>query len=317
MGRRASVRAVAALVVASGCNALTGVDDLERVDGVNPNPVALPEAAASDWGNDARVYELGDASADVSFEGAFDAGGIYTGGIDAGDAGGTDARPSLCSGLTVLWRFDGKATSAQGDAPTNNAVNIGYGPGKFGQAIAVPDNQHVEYSAQRGGQPLILPAQGTVSMWVQAGDWSYPCSGGPYHTFFALDQDDLYLSCQPKGGLQPQDGLGIWLNGPNTWVNTWIGPQGGWASGFNHLAATWSQSTPQTSIVLNASVANTTTAAWTPVHPTATTFFLSFPNEPAGAYLDDVAVWTRPLSGSEIDALDGANKSVGDMCGLP
>jgi hypothetical protein len=290
-----------------GCNMITGVDQLERVDSLGDNPTPNPDAetssdAAEDDGghfSDAHVHGLDDASAN------FDATPTPF------DAGGIDAGASVCQGLTTLWRFDGKPTSSQNDAP-KNSPNFSYGQGKFGQAMTVPNNQHVEYNAQRGATPIVLPTQGTVSLWVKTSTWNYPCQTME-HTFFSLDSDGVFSDCYPTGE------LGVWIQtGPNSGVGASIVAQNGqWTNGYNHIVATWSQSPPSMSYVFNATITNTTTDAWTSPHPAVTTFYLSYPDEPIGSYLDDVAIWNRPITNAEIAAIYGAGKSIGDLCGLP
>jgi hypothetical protein len=301
MSRRLSARFCLGIATAAfGCNAMTGVDQLERNDNLDDqHPIV--------GGDDASVYaadaHTGDARARIP-----DDGGASEGASPLFDAGGADAGTTFCD-FTTLWRFDGKTESSQGDNPVNNP-SLGYGGGKYGQAIQIPNTSHLEYSGQRSGKAIVLPNQGTVSMWIKAG-WSYPCDG--VHTFFALDSDSLYMDCEKPGA------LGLWLDLPNmTYVGASVsGLNGAWTTDYNHMVATWSQTPPQMTVVLNANMANTTTTAWTPPHPNVNIFYLSFPTEPAQAALDDVAIWTRAVSNAEIGAIHGAGKSIGDVCGLP
>jgi hypothetical protein len=309
MGRvgtaRLSVLFAAAVV---GCNMITGVDQLERVDGLGgdtstPTPDATAPDPGSDGGqfSDARVHGLEEASASVDSA------------PQPFDAGTADAGATVCQGLTTLWRFDGKAASSQGDAP-KNSPNIDYGAGKFSWGLSLPNSdQYLEYNAQRGATSIVLPTQGTVSMWIKNADghWTYPCHDN--HAFFAFDYDGMWMDCEDTGL------LGLWLEtGSNTRIGAALVAQNGrWTNDYNHLVATWSQSPPSMGIVLNASVTNMTTDWTTPPHSSVTTFLLSYPNAPMNVFLDDVAIWDRPLTNAEIATVYGAGKSIGDVCGLP
>jgi hypothetical protein len=308
MGRRSSARlAVLVAAAVAGCNMITGVDQLERVDlggPSGPEPDASQTGPLPDAGvfSDARAHDFQDASVPLDATPTpFDAGG------------GADAGATVCQGLTTLWRFENKATSSQGDAPSNNP-SINYGTGKFGSALQLPNsNQDLEYNAQRGGTPIVLAAQGTVSMWIKNvnGQWTYPCHQD--HLFFGLDQDGIYTGCGDPGV------LGLWLDTSQTTSvgASLVAQNGEWTSGYNHLVATWSQSPASMGVVFNAIITNTTTTSWTPPRPSITTFYLSAPNAPMSVFLDDVAIWNRPLTNAEIATIYGVGKSIGDVCGLP
>jgi hypothetical protein len=308
MGRPFSARlAIVVAAAVAGCNLITGVDQLERVDGLGGG--SGPGADGSDIGplpdaghfSDAHVHDLQDASV------PFDAAGTP---FDAGSGG--DAGATVCQGLTALWRFDGKVVSSQGDTPTNGG-NPNYGQGKFGQGMSLSNSQFLRYAAARSGTPFVLPTEGTISVWMSSSSWSYPCHNN--HGFIGLDDgNSIYTDCEPDGV------LGVWLDlSATTYVGASLVSQNGeWTNGYNHLVATWSQSPPSMAIVLNASVSNSTTAAWTPPSPNVQTFVLSgAPQAPMGVYLDDLAVWTRPLTNAEIATIHGAGKSIGDVCALP
>jgi hypothetical protein len=312
MGMGTSVRArtlTAIACAAIGCNALTGVNDLVPVD----QPVATSSDAGGSLDGQPPPPPVGDAGATPDGHGhLLDDGALLDSQtippvvLDAA----TDAS-TVCTGLTMLLRFDNKTTSAEGDSPTNTP-QIQFSPGKFGEAVAFPTNQHLEYAAQRAGNAILLPGEGTVSIWVRSLSWSAPCNNK--HTFFALDTDGLYLDCEPQGV------FGEFLDLQKTFVGVELPPpsaNGSWTGNYNHLVGTWSQTPARMSVTLNGNVGAETTAAWSPPHPTVSTFFISFPNEASGASFDDVAVWTRKLSAQEIAGIYAANRSIGDVCGLP
>jgi len=291
---------VGALAWAIGCNALSGVDDLVPVeysshDGGRdvtaprdaPPPPPPPDGHVHDFdaalGGDSALQPLP-------------------------DAGVVDANAGLCEGLTMLLRLDGTTTSAQGAIPLA-ATGVQFVPGKFGQALIASTTQ-VDYDSKAG--TIASPSRGTVSMWIDS-QWELPCDAT--RTFFGVDDNGVYMECEKPGY------LGLWVDiDPDTSVAAEITPASGvsvWSNGWNHLVATWSSSPPSLTITLNGAVGQATTAPWTPPDTVPTVFHLLDSDFPALANIDDVALWTRPLSPAEIQTIFLAGTSVGDVCKLP
>ncbi len=280
-----------------GCNALSGVDDLVQVD------------TPRDAGRDAT------SSADAPSESAADARTHDFDAADPGDgapqpladAGVVDANAGLCDGLTMLLRLDGTTASAQGALP-KSSTGVQFAAGKFGQALLANTTQ-VDYDPKGGA--VVSPREGTVSMWIDS-QWELPCNKP--HPFFGVDDTGVYMDCEPPGY------LGVYVDtSPSTSVYAAIAPASGatvWSKGWNHLVATWSTSPPSLTITLNGTVGQQTNAPWNPPDPVPTVFHLANSAYPAAANVDDVAVWTRPLSAAEIQTIYLAGASVGDVCKL-
>jgi Concanavalin A-like lectin/glucanases superfamily len=149
-------------------------------------------------------------------------------------------------------------------------------------------------------------------MWIDS-EWELPCN--QWHPFFGLDDTGVYMDCEPPGY------LGVYVDiDPNTFVYANITPESGqsvWSNGWNHLVATWSSSPPSLSITLNGAVGQTTTSPWSPPDPVPGVVHVTSSTDPALASIDDVAVWTRQLSPTEIQTIYLAGASVGDLCKLP
>ena len=287
-------------VSAIGCNALSGVGDLIEV------PAQSTTHAARDG---AATVHVPDAHA-VS-----DAPNIE---LDASDASVAEAGLGLCDGLTVALRFDGSLVSAQGQLPLGSTTpGETYSAGKFGQAVLFTngDTPYVEYASTQDTTTVASSSIGTVSMWVKpVGGWSPPCGNGtaknPGWAFWWLDDFGVGGDCSPD--------LGIWLTVDNTGTSdfgatlsnapTWT------ADDFNHLAYTWT--TTQLAITLNGTASQVLTQAYSPPDPVAAYVAFGTGNG-TFSYYDDVAMWSRVLSPTEIEAVHVAGKSLADLCGLP
>ena len=289
--------AAAPLVWAVGCNALSGVDDLVPViyaDAASAGRDAA-EAAIPPGPSDARVHD-------------FDAlEGRDAAPTPLGDAGVVDAS-SICTGLTLLARFDGTTTTAQG-AASKSQTGVKFGSGKFGQSLAATGATQVDYDAKQGA--VASSSEGTASMWIKS-EWTFPCNNP--HPFFGLDDTGVYTDCEPPGY------LGVYVDfSAKTGIGASIPPVSGqatWTTSWNHLVATWSQGSPALTITLNGAAGQSTTATWTPPDAVANVIHVASSGTSPGALLDDVAVWTRPLSPAEIQTIYLAGVSVGDVCKL-
>ncbi len=284
---------------AIGCNAISGVNDLDRV--------AAPEAGGG--GGVDVVTPPVDASepADVRTH-DFDAIAPVDGAQTIPDAGVVDANAGLCEGLTLMLRLDGTTTSSQGTVPSSS-TGVKYVTGKFGQALNATGTTQVDYPASPG--PIVSSSQGTMSMWIDS-QWELPCNNP--HLFFGVDDNGVYMDCEPPGYL----GLYVDLSA-SSGVSASIDPSSGrsvWTTGWNHLVATWSSSPPSLSITLNGAVGQQTSAPWSPPDPVAAVLHLASSGTSSGADIDDVAVWTRPLTAAEIHTIYLAGTSVADVCKL-
>jgi hypothetical protein len=285
-------------VWAAGCNAISGLDDLVpvvyadaaagRKDVAEASPLPGPSDAHL---HDFDAIDLRDAAP-----------------TPLGDAGVVDANSGLCVGLTLLARFDGTTTTAQGDAPKQH-TGVQFAAGKFGQALAATGATQVDYDAKQG--TVASSSEGTASMWIKS-DWGFPCNNP--HLFFGIDDTGVYTDCEPPGY------LGVYVDfSAKTGIGASIPPVSGqatWTTSWNHLVATWSRGAPALTITLNGAVGQSTTATWTPPDAIANIIHVSSSGTSPGATLDDVAVWTRPLSAAEIQTIYLAGTSVGDVCKL-
>lgn len=95
-----------------------------------------------------------------------------------------------------------------------------------------------------------------------------------------------------------------------------------WKTDWNHIVETWSRSSPTITFTLNGATGDAsvtrreTDAGWTPQFPNVAYIRISSNATPDDAAYDDVALWGRPLSLAEIEAVYGANAPLGDLCGL-
>ncbi len=285
---------------AAACNALSGVNDLTEVgDGFDagafdrlapPRDTAAPPPPPSD----AHVHDFDAFAQD-------DASLI--------DAGTVDANAGLCDQLTMLLRFDGTTNSSQGQAAAS-ATGVGFAAGKFGQALNANGRVQVDYSANAGA--TVSSTRGTVAMWLNT-QWSIPCNAN--HLFCGIDDTGLYMDCEPPGYLgvyvdqPPSSSVGPNLP-PASSQPVWV--KGGW----NHLVATWSLSPPLITITLNGSLVQQSVLPFTVPNPVAAVFHVASSGTPTLALIDDVAVWTRPLSAAEIHTVYLSTTSMGDVCSL-
>ena len=293
---------------AIGCNALSGVGDLTEV------PSQLTTDASHDVTSPKEDAGVGQVHVSDAHAGS-DAPTIL---LDANEASVAEAGLGLCNGLTMVLRFDGSLTSAQGQ-PRRTTITPGesYSSGKFGQAVLFTSGQtpYVEYDATHTTTTVVSSSIGTVAMWVKpVGGWSPPCGNGtpnnPGWAFWWLDDFGVGGDCSPD--------LGIWVTVDTTGNNDFgatLSSAPTWNAGdFNHLAYTWT--TTQLSVTLNGTTSQALTQTYTPPDPVAAYVAFGTSNG-TFSYYDDVAMWSRVLSPVEIQAVHVAGKSLADLCGLP
>ena len=282
----------------AGCNALNGTGNLveAKTDSTQDEAGASVEAGkpaegggATDGGAGARAHDAhapNDSAATV---------------IDASEASLAEAGTGLCSGLAMVMRFDGVLTTAQGQQPSS-APSVSYTDAVYGKAVVLA-NAPVAYA----GNHLSIQA-GTISMWI-AGSWDAvndPCPGIEFWSF----DGDPYTYCSNDSS---NDWYGFGVDSANQYAELYNSAP--WQNGFNHVVASWSQSPPRLTFTVNGTTVENT-ASWT--HAAITTFLLSGATNPIPAIaVDDVAIWTRQLSPTEIAAVQSAGKSIADVCSLP
>jgi hypothetical protein len=301
------------------CNALTGVGELATTDdapciGIACTPV-VPDGSVSV--DEAAITPRNDASAE-------DARVDGSGGDAASD---TFTRPSYCTGIVLYARFDGTLATAQGQA-ADSPPALSFVPGKYGNAAAITGNNQVFY-AQGGANALKYPTapEGTAVMWVKA-QWTWPSNVDrvlwktmPSRLIASSNSSpyarvDLSESFFGATNAFPD---GATLNVGSTSVQ--LAPY--WKNAeYNHVAETWSQTAPTITFTLNGAESNPsvtrreTSAPWVPDSTNVAFVRLSSAAFPFDAAYDDFALWSRALSLAELKALYGANKPLGESCGL-
>jgi hypothetical protein len=291
------------------CNALTGVDDLAAVDCAAGCDAAAPERTELPDGS--PVLSDGQALIDGAI--AVDAKAPVDASFDA------LGRPTFCQGITLYLPFDGSLTARSGQPP-NTSPNLSFVAGKFGQGVdmTAQGGAAVYYAASYLGTPLYSLAQGSLAMWVkptftpptaQAAIFfkprSVPTAGTPNagpELGFGATRLDLIVNA-PDGGATsagyPQAALPNWN-----------------AGGWNHLVGTWTTTAPALQLALNGAAPTTTSAIWVPDESPVN--FLRIGSEVSAprSVFDEVVIWTRVLSTSEIAALAASPVSVAVACGL-
>jgi hypothetical protein len=300
---------LAALPLAAlACNALTGVSDL-----------ALDPCVGGCGDGDAIASEGGGNrdSKDGAIDRDPDANLIATdAGIDAA------ARPSYCDGVIVYFRFDDSLKAANGITP-DQPPNISFGPGKFGTSAL--STAALYYVQGDGGVDYPVALEGSMATWFKP-QWAWPTSD--QRVFWKLVPDRTVLGVASAPYLQNlptffgstadvNDG-GTTTAGdtPSVLTPSWK------ALDWNHLAETWSKSSPTLTFTLNGASDDPThtrresNEAWDVVSSTIGFLRVGSNTYPLDGYLDDFALWKRVLSLTEIQALYSAPQSLGDTCGL-
>jgi hypothetical protein len=270
------------------------------------------------------LTDAGDASSDAAPR--TDAALRDVSSSDAPDGGSLDAAfdaPPICNGLTMLMRFDGTLTTAQGDTPSP-LINAAYSAGKYGQAMALTTGTSViNYAGTNAaGKTDVLPREGTISAWVAARNWQLPCPvDDPDHPsidFWYLDENGPGVDCyyDPDTNANYIENA-FWIDRSSAaFAQMPIAPAP-WNEGgtFNHVVATWSQSPTQLLVTVNGHAASSATP-WT-APPAVGVLKLGSSTYPGSIVYDDLAVWTRALSASEISDIFASSTSLGEVCGLP
>ena len=290
--------AVAALLA---CNALTGAGDLVAVDCVDGCDAAAPERTI-----------VAEAEAPIDAGGTVDA----TEPVDAGADAPT--RPSFCEGITFYLPFDGSLTAKSGQLPDAPPA-VAFVPGKFGQGadLTVPGGISIFYAATYLSKASYSLTQGSVAMWVKP-TWQPPASNAS--VFFKPRA--IRASTSPNAGPvleygsllgltvdEPDGGL-ISVGHPAAAVPNWK------AADWNHLVGTWSSSSPTLQFSLNGAAPLATSTPWVPNESPVNFLRLGSDVSAPRSIFDEVILWTRVLSASEIAAVASSSASASVACGL-
>jgi hypothetical protein len=237
----------------------------------------------------------GDAAPD---DGASDDGGASDAAAEAvADAGG---RPSFCD-YAEYFAFEDTLAGISGTAPTNTAAPQAYdSPGKYGKCAKLGKAGDVT-SLKYNEPSRYQNGQGTVAFWFMPDEWT-------------KDVTTTARVLYGSGSVGPQ---GTW-EGPNSYVVA--APPSGQAgvitplkdSDWNHFAATYrAGATSAVQIAVNGVQADGS-GIYTPGGTMP--FVLGDDTFPADACFDEVAIWTRVLSASEIQAIYRLTVPLVDAC---
>jgi len=309
--RRQRIAVLAAMGVplaALACNALSGAADLtveSPCDGC-----AQVDAPSGDE----QAVVVPEAGAD--------------GAVDAATKDVVVAPPSFCQGIVMYARFDGTLTTAQGIAPESPPVTT-FVPGRFGSgALLTGANGALFYVEGDAGVPYPRN-EGTIAMWLKP-QWTFPSTVDRVVWKPVADRTGNPNSCGPHmrtnvvapGFFGSSNSEPVAIGGSEDVGGTFAELTPFWKTDWNHVVETWSRSSPTITFTLNGATGDAsvtrreTDAGWTPQFPNVAYVRLSSNATPDDAAYDDVALWNRPLSLAEIEAVYGANTPLGDLCGL-
>jgi hypothetical protein len=239
-------------------------------------------------------------------------------------------RPSFCAGIVMYARFDGTLVTAQGLAPDAPPVHS-FVPGRFGDGVLLNGTNTALYYVE-GVPPLGVhypKDEGSAAMWLKP-TWAWPTAVDRVVWKPVADRTVNTAAAGPSirsRGVPP-----LFFGSSNSepgssGINEDVGGTAAelapyWKTDWNHLAETWSRSSPTITFTLNGAEGDPTItrretdAGWTAQSPLVQYIRFSSNSVPADAAYDDFALWDRSLSLAEIQAMYGANKSLGELCGL-
>jgi hypothetical protein len=316
VGRRGAI-ACGVVVVAAfcACNALTGVGDLQATDCIDGCDGSVPVRTGDDGGN---VTDTGAGAADAPVGPLLDAAPKLDATTDA-DAG-TDAsttKPTYCQGITIYLPMDGSLTAKSGQTADAPVANVSYVAGKFGQGADFTDTVAVYYTATFGAKSVYSLSAGTVAMWVKP-SWTPPCPAiaslffkpravrGP-----GVPNAGPVLECSAILGMKVDTSDAMLVNSgyaatpPNWNAGTW-----------NHVVGIWGSTAPTMGFSVNGALPLTVATPWVPNESPPSFLRLGSEVNSAKSVIDEVIVWTRVLSASEIAALAASPVSTATACGL-
>ena len=290
-----------ATMAATACNALTGVSDLHadlcedceldaRVDeGVADAPPSDHEMAPSD------------AAADT-FDG-----------------------PAFCVGLVLYAGYDedGGSTSVVGPSLLNGTKDSVVSGGKFGMGLQVNGTDGTAFYPM-GGSAVYPDQAGTVALWFKSSNNQYL----PVERTFVKPTVDMTTSMTNESapslrydadasvlGLSNQQKQGNFITAG---VGDLLAALGN--SPYVHLVGTWNEAQGTLRFWLNGGSTTDTFAesktSWTPQQGPTQYLRLSSSAYPANGIFDELAVWSRELETTEIQALYASPVPIKDACGF-
>jgi hypothetical protein len=300
----------------SACNALTGVGDLSAVDCADGCDGAVPERTEL---IDGQSPLDGASSLDgaTTLDGARPDDGGKPG--DGGDGGDAAPRPTFCEGITLYLPFEGSFNGRSGQPP-NSAPGLSFIAGKYGQGadLTGAGGAAIYYASSYLGTPIYSLAHGSVAMWVK------PTFAPPtLQAALFFKPRAVATAGAPNAGPELQFGallLELVVNAPDGGVTKVGYPQTAlpnWnVMGWNHLVGTWSGTSPTLQLALNGAAPTSTSSPWDPDESPVNFLRLGSEVSAPRSVFDEVVLWTRVISASEIAAVAASPVSIGVACGL-
>jgi hypothetical protein len=279
------------------------------------------EAGALDGSGDAPSPEVGPVDA------ASEDGAPAVGPPDAPATPEGGPLPSFCAGVLLYLPMDGTlvGTPAVPALVSDGGPAVGsFGPGKFGQAALFAAPAGAAFYAASGalGTTYTIP-QGSVAMWVEPQGWTWPAAQA--RVFFKPTSalTDTF-SAGASGGADPA-GLVTFVEQSQGGadVEAVLGVDAAVtfaSSAFNHVVSTWDEASGLLSMTLNGGAmggAAYQDAGWTPLASTAAYLRLGGYGNVPDVWVDEVVVWSRPLSPAEIAGVYALAMPFGAACGMP
>lgn len=289
------------------CNGITGVGDLQLVECAGPSCV---DPASTDFDSGLpidRPRDSGTTTPDVE-----------TPQPDAGLPDTGPSTPTYCSGVTFYLPYENN-TTATIPAATAPAViqngNPSYEAGKFGQAARFTDQLHFYANATNN---ILNPAVGSFSVW--------------FKPLFNLTNEPRRYFLRPRNNNNTGNGgpaltiedervmMQVVDDGSPTATLDPTQTQAAWSTtAYMLMIGTWNRTapagTPSLSITLYAPTqkleATYTLGPWTPEANNAAYFRIG---NNAAAVFDEITIWNRVLSKTDMDQLAAATKAYPDAC---
>jgi hypothetical protein len=291
------------------CNALTGVGDLSAVDCADGCDGAAPVRT-----------ELPDGTVTVDGQSPVDGAVAIDSAVPVTDAGADGfTRPAFCQGITLYLPFEGSLNARSGQPPTS-AGNLPFVAGKFGQGadLTAGGGAAVYYASSYLGTPIYSLAHGSIAMWVK------PTFAPPtVQAALFFKPRAVATPGAPNAGPELQFGtslLELVVNAPDGGATSVGYPQitlPNWnVNGWNHLVGTWSSTAPTLQLALNGAAPTSTSLPWVPDESPVNFLRLGSEVSAPRSVFDEVVIWTRVVSASEIAAVAASPVSIGAACGL-
>jgi hypothetical protein len=224
---------------------------------------------------------------------------------------------STASGRVGWWQGEGNAREVTGLNPGVLEGNVTFGTGKVGQAFSFDGGSDLRVPASASLNVGASSAGFTVECWIKPADLAgnqalVEWNNGPAGVHFWISQPTAFFGggpgCLYANLVDTGGGFHLLTSAGNT-LNT---------LGFQHVALTYDKTSGMAKLYYNGSVvASQNLGSFTP-QTTYDLFFGHRPsNDPPGFFkglLDEVGLYNRALSGSEIASLYNASKA--GKCGI-